>query len=123
MRRETKQERAAWSAYFGDEVKEPSKYGNEKTGKYASKHEAEVAANLTALERAGKITNLQEQVGFTLVEGNGKIRPIRYVADFVWKSPDGEKHVGDAKGFSKNRVWIMKKKMMKLLLGLEVEEL
>jgi Protein of unknown function (DUF1064) len=122
MRKESKSERAAWSAYFGDEVKEPSKYGNEKTGKYASKHEAEVAANLAALERAGKITNLQEQVGFTLVEGNGKIRPIRYVADFTFYE-NGKYRILDAKGFSKNRVWLMKKKMMKLLLGLEVEEL
>ena len=31
---ETKAERAAWSAYFGEKVATPSKYGNEWAGKY-----------------------------------------------------------------------------------------
>jgi len=122
MRKETKAERKAWSEHFGLETTEPSKYLNERAGKYASKHEAEVAANLAALERGGKIKNVQEQVGFTLVEGNGRLRPIRYVCDFTWITPDGKLHIGDAKG-AKTAIYRMKKKMMTLLLGLEIEEL
>jgi hypothetical protein len=122
-RKETRKERAAWSKHFGLETKEPSKYSNEKTGKYASKHESEVAANLAALEKSGAIFNLKEQVSFTLLESRNGVRSIRYVADFVWDTPDGNNHIGDAKGFRHNRVWELKRKMMKLLLGLDIEEL
>jgi hypothetical protein len=124
MRKETKAERAAWSAYFGEKVATPSKYGNEWAGKYQSKHEAEVATNLAALEKCGKIKNLREQVPITLVEGNGKLRPIRYIADFLWITPDGQQHIGDAKTEgTKTAVYRLKKKMLKLLLNLEIEEL
>lgn len=124
MKRETATERAAWTAHVeGTAVARPNKYGAERQGKYASKHEAEVAANLAALERCGEISELREQVNFTLVEGRGKIRPIVYRADFVWVSRSGAMHIGDAKGFAKDKVYRLKKKLMKLLHGLEIEEL
>src|ERR1700760_2675167 len=110
MRRETASERQAWTQHIeGGEVSKPNKYGAVRAGKYASKHEADVAMKLAALERAGKIKNLREQVSFTLVEGNGRIRPIRYIADFVWDDADGVQRIGDAKGFSKNPVWRLKR--------------
>lgn len=123
MRRETTAEREAWTAHIeGSQVARPNKYGAVRQGKYASRHEAEVAANLAALERGGLITDLREQVSFTLVEGRGKLRPIRYIADFVYVEC-GVTTVADAKGFAKNPVWRMKKKMMALLHGIEVKEL
>lgn len=123
MRKESKAERAAWSKHFGDAVAGPSKYGNEKAGKYDSGHEAEVAGKLAALERCGQIKALKEQVSFTLVEGVGRIRPIRYIADFTWIGMDGKLNIGDAKGWNKDKVYRLKKKLMKLMLGLDIQEL
>jgi len=124
MRRETAAEREAWTAHVhGTEVARPSKYGNVRSGGYASKHEAEVAAKLATLERGNCIGDLQEQVSFTLVPGNGKIRPIRYVADFVYRDNLGILHVCDAKGYAKNPVYRLKKKLMLLLHGVGIEEL
>ncbi len=123
MRRETTAERAAWTAHVtGEAAAKANKYGAQREGKYASKYEAEVAARLACLERCGIITELREQVSFTLVEGNGKIRPIRYVADFTYIDLDGVMHICDAKGYSKNAVYRLKKKMM-ALMGLTIEEL
>ena len=121
------EEREAWTAFIERRAPvytPPSKYGNRRTevdGRtYASKHEAEVAATLQTLERHGKISELRYQVGFTLVEGMGKIRPIRYVADFTYRDAAGL-HVVDAKGYDKNQVWRLKRKLMALLLGVEIE--
>jgi hypothetical protein len=124
MRRETTAEREAWTAHVeGTEVSRPSKYGAVREGKYASKHEASVAANLAALERGGVIKLLQEQVSYTLVEGRGKIRPIKYIADFTYMDRSGRIHVCDAKGYAKNPVYRLKKRLMLLLNGIEIEEL
>jgi hypothetical protein len=121
MRRETKAERAAWSKHFGDAVAGPSKYGNEKAGKYDSKYEAEVAGKLAALERCGKIKDLQEQVRIVLVPGNGRLRPIIYVADFTYFDLENVKHILDAKGY-KTQIYRLKKRMAALLLGVIIEE-
>jgi hypothetical protein len=122
LRRESKDERRAWSKHFGLETTEPSKYSNERAGKYASKHECQVAADLAALEKSGAISNLKEQVRFVLIEGRNGVRSISYVADFQWDTPDGKNHIGDAKG-TRTPVYKIKKKMLKLLHNLDVEEL
>jgi hypothetical protein len=120
--RERRGEREAWTKFFeGGEAKKENKYGNERTGKYASKLEAEVAENLAAAERSGKIFNLREQVPIVLVPSNGKLRAIKYVADFVYQDSEGKTHVLDSKGF-KTQVYRLKKKMAALLLGIEIEE-
>lgn len=122
MRKETKAERAAWTEHFlgGKQVK-PSKYKAVRTEGYASKRERDVAAKLWALERAGKISGLCEQVPFVLVEGKGKVRGIKYVADFTY-TEDGRQIVADAKGCC-TPVYILKRKLMFLLLGITVLEL
>lgn len=100
-----------------------SKYHAVRTGKYASKKEARVASELAMLQRAGNISELKEQVPFTLLEGSGGVRGIKYIADFTWIDLDtGKYHVGDAKGM-RTPVYDLKKKMMFLLLGVTVEEL
>jgi hypothetical protein len=125
VRRESKQEREAWTNFIeGGEAKE-NKYSvspKDERGKYASKYEATVAQNLDALFRAGEIVDLSEQVPFTLVEGKGKIRPIKYIADFVYFDLAGVRHVCDAKG-CKTPVYRLKRKLMFLLHGITVEEL
>jgi hypothetical protein len=118
MRRDS--QRAAWTAFVQGSHLKTNKYGNERGKRYASKYEAEIAMKLWALESRGIITELREQVSFTLVEGNGKIRPIRYVADFVYVQ-DGKRHIVDAKG-CKTPVYRLKRKMAVLLHGIEIEE-
>ena len=123
MRRDS--QRAAWTAYFeGSEAPKTNKYGvapKWERGKYASKHEAAEAAKLAALASRGMITDLQEQVRIVLVPGDGKLRPIIYIADFTYKDADGFTHVCDAKGF-KTAIYRLKKRLAALLLGLTIEE-
>jgi hypothetical protein len=126
--RKAYEDREAWTAFVeGRAASNPpeSKYNNVRTEfngrSYASVREARHAELLQVLERHNKITDLQYQVGFTLVEGNGRLRPIQYIADFVYKTPDGRTHVVDVKGYDKNRVWRLKRKMMALMLGIEIE--
>lgn len=128
MRRESSKERAAWTAHIeGSEATAAPKYRNRKVqfnGKwYASQREANEAAKLQWMAAKGVIREYREQVGFTLVEGDGKIRPIRYIADFTWIDPEGKLCVADAKGYNKDKVYRLKKKLMKLLLGIDIQEL
>jgi Protein of unknown function (DUF1064) len=117
-------EREAWTAFVeGRDPKPQSKYKNERKGKYASGHEAKVASDLSALAEGGKIQGLREQVPFELIPGRNKVRGITYIADFTWYDSDNVWHVGDAKGYAKNAVYLLKRKMMFLLKGITVEEL
>ena len=99
-----------------------NKYRNTRSGKYASLREERCAISLHALAKAGGITDLREQVSYTLVPGSCGIMPVRYVADFVYKDPGGATHVCDAKGYS-NQVYRLKKKMMLLVHKIAIEEL
>ena len=120
MKRETKAEREAWSKHFGLDTKKPSKMRNERVGKYASKREANMAANLSACAKGNDIWALREQVKFVLVPGDKKCSAITYIADFTYHDNAGY-HVLDAKGF-KTDVYRLKKRLMHLLLGIEIEE-
>lgn len=77
-----------------------NKYRNRKTNGYDSAKEAKRAAELKLLEKAGHITDLQEQVVILLQERfrcNGKWeRAITYIADFVYFK-DGQKIIEDVK--------------------------
>lgn len=121
-----------------------NKLNAERVDGYASKHEAERAAELRWLEKAGKIRDLQEQVKFVLVPAiweeiprigkRGKpVKPKRvclqrelaYYADFVYIDGDGHTVVEDAKGYKGGatyRVFVNKKKMMRQIYGIEVVE-
>lgn len=117
----------------------------EKTNGYASKHEAARAAELRLLERAGKISDLREQVKFVLtpavweeIPQTGKkgqpIKPKRrcvqremaYFADFCYHDNEtGEDVVEDAKGYKGGatyRVFKNKAKMMLDKYGILVRE-
>jgi hypothetical protein len=120
--RERRGEREAWTRFVdGGEAVRGNKYGAERTGKYASKHEASVASSLATLERAGKIRSLREQHRITLVPGDGKLRPVIYVADFTYLDQNDQLHVVDAKGF-KTPIYRLKKRMAALLLHIKIEE-
>ncbi len=103
------------------EWKRKSKYKAKKTVtdgiKFDSKKEAARYEELKLLEKTGKIRDLRLQVPFVLQEGfkdnrSGKrIRPITYVADFVYTEVDtGEVYVDDTKGY-RTEVYKIKKKM------------
>jgi hypothetical protein len=117
--------REAWTSFVeGRDAQRPSKYGNEREGKYASKREAYVATQLDAVFKSGHIKDLREQVPFVLVPADGKLRAVRYIADFVYSDDDGL-HVVDVKGgeATKTQVYRLKRRLMKHIHGITIEEL
>ena len=116
------QEREAWTALIEGRKPKQNKYGAKKTGGYDSRYESEIAGNLKLLEKSGVIQNLREQVPVVLVEGRGKIKPIKYVADFVFEE-NGKTRYLDAKGYKKNPVYLIKRKLAMLLHGIHIEEI
>ena len=98
-----------------------NKFGARKTTykgiTYASKWEANRAYELDMLEKAGRIKDLQKQVRFILQEGfvnnrGEKVRPISYIADFVYTVKCGAKVVEDTKSpATKTELYRVKKKM------------
>lgn len=79
---------------------------------------------LQYLQKAGVISELQRQVPYELQPSfyhNGKkIRPIQYVADFVYNEGN-ERIVEDVKGV-KTQEYKLKKKMMLYIYGIEIHE-
>ncbi|MBQ8087040.1 MAG: DUF1064 domain-containing protein [Clostridia bacterium] len=111
------------SMVAGDKTKRKSKYGNHKIEingmKFDSKHEAEIFLQLDARRRAGELKCVLRQVPFDLPGG------IRYIADFVTILPDMRiEGVYDAKSAAtkQNRVYINKRKQMKVCWGIEIME-
>lgn len=123
--------------------KQKNKLNAKKTDGYASKHEARRAWELKMLQRAGKISNLREQVKYVLVPAIWKeiprmgkrgqaLKPKRvcvqrelsYIADFCYIK-DGQEIVEDAKGYrggATYRIFVNKKKLMRQIYGIEVKE-
>lgn len=87
---------------------------------YDSKHEMGVAMKLYTAQKSGGIHDLKEQVPFVLVPKDGKMRAITYRADFTFIE-GGKLKVMDAKGH-RTQLYILKKRLMKYLLGIEIEE-
>jgi hypothetical protein len=98
-----------------------SKYHNKRTGAYASKREANRAAELHLLQKAGLITDLQEQVKFTLIPKQEGERECSYIADFTYLDSDGVKHCEDVKGF-RTKEYRIKKKLLLWTCGIRIEE-
>ena len=98
-----------------------SKYGARKTicnqgHKHASKKEAQRCDELTLLEKAGEIANLEQQPKNVLQDGflykGKKIRPITYTADFrYWDVSRKVFVIEDTKGY-RTPVYRLKKKLL-----------
>ena len=93
---------------------------------FDSKREAARYRDLSLLLRAGEISDLRCQVKYTLIPSQkkpsgGTERPITYTADFVYKDKDGTEVVEDAKGM-RTQQYIMRRKMMLYVYGIEVKE-
>lgn len=110
--------------------KKPSKYHSEKTNGYDSRKEYRRAVELERLEQQGVISNLRKQVRYLLAPSQymagikGKPvcvrRELSYVADFVYIR-NGVEIVEDSKGF-KTKEYLHKKRLMKLIYGIEILE-
>ncbi len=118
------------------------KYGNKKVryqgAVYDSKREARRAAELSLLEKAGKITDLQTQVKFVLIPTQrepdtvgkrggikrGKVieQSVCYVADFVYTDEQGRRIVEDTKGF-RTKDYVIKRKLMLYIHGIKIKEI
>ena len=126
-----------------------SKYGSRKVTRngitYDSLKEYRRFCELSLLEKAGAITDLQRQVSFELIpaqfedietgefykRGELKGKPktkrvcieqsVKYVADFVY-TENGKTVVEDTKGF-KTKDYIIKRKLMLYVHGIKVKEI
>lgn len=125
-----------WKAKFGNlpergKVFRPqqkaNKFGAQKTGKHASKKEARRSNELQQMQKAGLISNLQEQVKYILIpsqrDADGKVieRQVTYTADFVYQDADGNQIIEDAKGF-RTQQYIVRRKLMLWVHGIKVVE-
>lgn len=123
-----------------------SKYGAEKTVvdgmTFDSRKEADRWCELRLLERAEQIKNLRRQVEYVLItekrepptvgkrggvkEGRVIQKAVKYRADFVYESKDGKTVVEDVKGYKGGgayAVFAIKKKLMREVFGIEVQEI
>lgn len=94
------------------------KYGNKPTNGFASRREARRYTELALLEKAGQIRALEKQPKFYIKINGHDV--CTYTADFAYF--DGERRiVEDAKGF-RTPVYRLKKKLMKAVFGIDVQE-
>lgn len=116
------------------------KYGNRKITRdgmtFDSVKEYKRWCELSLLEKAGKVTDLQRQVKYVLIPAQyepatvskrgtvkyGRLieRVVFYVADFVYVE-DGKTVVEDTKGF-KTKDYIIKRKLMLHVHGIRIRE-
>ena len=109
--------------------KHRSKFNNQKVEidgiKFDSKHEATIYLQLKALEQSNKISNLQLQVPFILLDkyriNNRTVRAIKYIADFTFTNSQGQLEVWDAKGV-RTDCYKLKKKLFEYIYGIEIHE-
>jgi hypothetical protein len=101
-----------------------SKYGATKTMldgiTFDSKREAAYYSELKIREKAGEVTGVEMQRPFALLGNNGTLMAT-FRADFCfWDNTAGRFRCIDVKGFD-TPVGKLKRKMMKGLLGIDVE--
>ena len=122
-----------------------SKYGSRKVtvdgSEFDSRKEYRRFCELSLLERAGEVTDLQRQVKFVLIPAqyeeyerystktgkrlkNGRRvveHECSYIADFVYKNKAGKTVVEDTKGF-RTTDYIIKRKLMLWVHGIRIQE-
>ena len=87
---------------------------------FDSKREGERYLFLRSEQLAGRISDLKTQVPFVLLPRQGKVREVKYIADFTYYR-DGKLVVEDSKGF-RTETFRIKKKLMLYVHGIEVQE-
>jgi hypothetical protein len=122
-----------------------NKYHNKKVSLggevFDSKKELRRYNELLLIQRAGEISDLKRQVEYELLPNQYEIkeqysksgkrlkdkrvlleRRVCYVADFVYKTKDGETVVEDTKGIKTDK-YILKRKMMLFFHGIRIKEI
>lgn len=101
-----------------------AKYGNKKVSidgkKFDSKAEGARYVELKRLQEGGVISGLKTQEAFALPVNGALI--CKYLADFVYVDVDGNRVVEDVKGGPVTPVYTLKKKLMKAIHGIEIQE-
>lgn len=90
--------------------------------KHPSIKEAKRWSDLNLLLKTGRIRNLERQVTFRITSNGALI--CRYIADFTYEEYQGgdwKPIVEDAKGYP-TPVYRLKKKLMRILMGIEIRE-
>lgn len=111
-------------------TKSKNKYKNKECTfngiKFQSLREKNYYIKLQTLQNYGKISELQRQVEFVLIEtfklGRKTYRKTSYFADFTYIDEEGNYHVVDTKGF-RTKEYQLKKKLMAWKYGIEIEEI
>lgn len=98
-----------------------SKYQAIRDGKYASKRESRRSQELVLLQKIGEISDLKEQVKYTLIPKQEGERAVTYTADFVYRDKEGRQVVEDSKGF-KTQQYVIRRKLMQFVHGIKVKE-
>lgn len=99
-----------------------TKYNNRRVAEggktFDSQHERDVYNELVLEARAGKYCAVLCQVAFMLPGG------VKYIADFVTLEVGGKFEVWDAKSpaTAKDKVYRLKKRLMRECLGIEIRE-
>ncbi|MCC0013607.1 MAG: DUF1064 domain-containing protein [Rhodobiaceae bacterium] len=106
-------------------IEKPRKFRNEPIvvdgRRYASKREAAYCEELIQLEKAGRIGGLELQKRFPLLGPTGEVICV-YVADAAFFDHEqGRLRVIDVKGAPETEAFKLKRKMMRVLKGIEVE--
>ena len=106
------------------------KYNNVKYNGFDSKKEYYRSNELRLLEKAGEISNLEEQFPYELLPAqyqiiNGKKKciekSVKYIADFQYIDKDGNLVVEDTKGM-RTSTYIIKRKLMLYFHGIKIKE-
>lgn len=107
-----------------------NKYKAQKVGGYDSKKEYRRAQELKLLEKAGEISELQEQVKYLLIPAqyqdiDGKKKCVEqacsYIADFTYRDKAGKLVVEDTKGV-RTPEYIIKRKLMLFTRDIKIKE-
>lgn len=89
-------------------------------GAFDSQREYRRWCELKLLEKVGEISDLKRQVKFELIPKMGRDRATYFVADFEYMA-NGNRVVEDSKGY-RNRLYLLKRKMMKRVHGIIILE-
>ena len=90
---------------------------------FDSKLELNRYMELKLLERAGKITGLQRQIKYVLIDKSKYGREISYIADFQYVE-SGKLIIEDTKSIAtKTRVYLLKKRLMAEKYGIIISEI
>lgn len=80
--------------------------------RFMSRKEARIYGELKLRKKVGDIKDFTLQPKFPLLPKNDKFRAVHYVADFLVLYHNGKEEVWDVKGYKKDKVYLLKKKMM-----------